>query len=74
MHKIGALARRPRGAPVQRAASHRRVIARRLGMTPESFSRAIAALEGAGAIRVEGRSIAVLRRAALERAAGAREA
>lgn len=52
----------------------KRVIARRLGMTPESFSRAIAALEGAGAIRVEGRSIAVLRRAALERAAGAREA
>lgn len=47
----------------------KRIIARRLGMSPESFSRGIAALEEAGAIRVTGRSIAVLRRGALERAA-----
>jgi len=48
----------------------KRVIARRLGMSPESFSRGIAAFEEAGAIRVEGRVIAVLRRSDLEHAAG----
>ncbi|WP_439579474.1 helix-turn-helix domain-containing protein [Elioraea sp.] len=50
----------------------KRVVARRLGMSPESFSRGIAALEEGGAIRVERRAIAVLRRGALERAAGLR--
>lgn len=48
----------------------KRVVARRLGMSPESFSRAIAALEEGGAIRVDRRSITVVRRSALERAAG----
>lgn len=48
----------------------KRVVARRLGMSPESFSRAIAALEDGGAIRVDRRSITVVRRSALERAAG----
>lgn len=48
----------------------KRVVARRLGMSPESFSRAIAALEERGAIRVERRSIVVVQRSALERAAG----
>ncbi len=46
------------------------VVARRLGMSPESFSRAIAALEEGGVIRVDRRSITVIRRSALERAAG----
>lgn len=50
----------------------KRIIARRLGMSPESFSRAIAALELAGAIRAAGRAIEVLHAGALERAAGLR--
>ena len=50
----------------------KRMIARRLGMSPESFSRGIAALEDGGAIRVERRSIAVVQRGVLERAAGLR--
>ncbi|TQF85695.1 cyclic nucleotide-binding domain-containing protein [Elioraea sp. Yellowstone] len=48
----------------------KRIIARRLGMSPESLSRAIAALEEAGAIHVEGRAITVVGRRALEMAAG----
>lgn len=48
----------------------KRIIARRLGMSPESFSRAIATLQEARAISAEGRLITVLRRDALDRAAG----
>ena len=46
------------------------VVARRLGMSPESFSRAIAALEEGEVIRVDRRSITVIRHSAQERAAG----
>jgi CRP/FNR family transcriptional activator FtrB len=60
------------GSDVIRIDGPKRVQARRLGMSPESFSRAIAALEEAGVIRIERRAIAVLGRAALERAAGLR--
>ena len=38
----------------------KRVLARRLGMSPESFSRAVAALGESGAIRVSGRVVRVL--------------
>lgn len=58
------------GSTVVQMGEPKRVVARRLGMSPESFSRGIAALEEGGAIRVERRSIAVLRRSSLERAAG----
>jgi CRP/FNR family transcriptional activator FtrB len=58
------------GSDLIRIGEPKRVIARRLGMSPESFSRGIAALEETGAIRVERRAIAVLRRSDLEHAAG----
>jgi CRP/FNR family transcriptional activator FtrB len=58
-----------RGAVIQ-LGEPKRIIARRLGMSPESFSRAIAALEDAGAIQVEGRSVMVVGHRALETAAG----
>jgi CRP-like cAMP-binding protein len=44
------------------------MLARNLGMTPESFSRALAALEAAGAIAATGSSIAILDRGLLEHA------
>lgn len=58
------------GSGLIQVSEPKRVVARRLGMSPESFSRGIAALEEAGAIRADRRSIAVLERSALERAAG----
>lgn len=60
------------GSDLIRIGEPKRVVARRLGMSPESFSRAIAALEDGGAIRVERRSVAVVERSTLERAAGLR--
>lgn len=60
------------GSAVIRIEAPKRVVARRLGMSPESLSRAIAALEEAGAIRADRQAIAVIGRAALERAAGLR--
>jgi len=42
------------------------MLARNLGMTPESFSRALAALQAAGAIAATGSSIAILNRGLLE--------
>lgn len=47
----------------------KRVLARRLGMSPESFPRAVAALKEAGAIRMSGRRVRVLDADALCRAA-----
>lgn len=58
------------GSDVVQIGEPKRMVARRLGMSPESFSRGIAALEEGGAIRVDRRSIAVLHRRSLERAAG----
>jgi CRP-like cAMP-binding protein len=51
-------------------AETKRVLARRLGMSPESFSRAVAALAERGAIRLSGRVVRVLDPAALAQAAG----
>jgi CRP/FNR family transcriptional activator FtrB len=59
-----------RGSDLIQIGEPKRVVARRLGMSPESFSRAIATLEESGAIRVERRLIAVVQRSILERAAG----
>jgi len=60
---------RETGADVVTLPDTKRVIARRLGMSPESFSRAVSALGDAGAIRVSGRSVRVLDAGALARAA-----
>lgn len=62
------------GGALIRIDAPKRVLARRLGMSPESFSRGVAALEEAGAIRAERRQITVVGRPALERAAGLRRA
>jgi CRP/FNR family transcriptional activator FtrB len=59
-----------RGSDLIQIGEPKRVVARQLGMSPESFSRAIATLEESGAIRVERRLIAVVQRSILERAAG----
>jgi len=53
------------GASIKLAAP-KAMLARNLGMTPESFSRALAALEAAGAIAAAGSSIAILDRGLLE--------
>jgi CRP/FNR family transcriptional activator FtrB len=47
------------GVPVKLGAP-KAMLARNLGMTPESFSRALASLEAAGAIAAAGSSIAIL--------------
>ncbi len=51
-------------------ADTKRVLARRLGMSPESFSRAVASLGDAGAIEISGRTVRVLDRARLAALAG----
>ncbi|WP_291298803.1 Crp/Fnr family transcriptional regulator [Elioraea sp.] len=53
------------GAPVKLGAP-KAMLARNLGMTPESFSRALASLEAAGAIAAAGSSIAILDRGLLD--------
>jgi CRP-like cAMP-binding protein len=57
------------GAAVTLAAP-KGVLARHLGMTPESFSRALASLEAAGAIEAAGSSISILDRGLLEHLPG----
>lgn len=59
-------------APIKLAAP-KAMLARNLGMTPESFSRALASLEAAGAIAAAGSSISVLDRRLLEHAPRPRE-
>jgi CRP/FNR family transcriptional activator FtrB len=58
-------ARGAAGAEIKLAAP-KAMLARNLGMTPESFSRALASLEAAGAIAAAGSSIAILDRGLLE--------
>lgn len=62
-------AREDAGSDLVTLTETKRVLARRLGMSPESFSRAVAALGEAGAIRVSGRTLIVLDAEALLRAA-----
>jgi CRP-like cAMP-binding protein len=54
------------GSGAIKLAAPKAMLARNLGMTPESFSRALASLEAAGAISAAGSSIAILDRALLE--------
>lgn len=54
------------GGGAIKLAAPKAMLARNLGMTPESFSRALASLEAAGAISAAGSSIAILDRALLE--------
>lgn len=56
------------GGGAIKLAAPKAMLARNLGMTPESFSRALASLEAAGAISAAGSSIAILDRALLEHA------
>jgi CRP/FNR family transcriptional activator FtrB len=60
------------GGGAIKLAAPKAMLARNLGMTPESFSRALASLEAAGAISAAGSSIAILDRALLEPAPQAR--
>lgn len=62
------LAESARGAEGEaiKLAAPKAMLARNLGMTPESFSRALASLEAAGAIAAAGSSIAILDRGLLE--------
>lgn len=53
------------GVPVKLGAP-KAMLARNLGMTPESFSRALASLEAAGAIAAAGNAIAILDRGLLD--------
>lgn len=62
-------AREEAGSDTVTLTETKRVLARRLGMSPESFSRAIAALGERGAIAVNGRTVRVLDGPALARAA-----
>ncbi len=64
-------ARGAEGSAIKLAAP-KAMLARNLGMTPESFSRALAALEAAGAIAAAGSSIAILDRGLLEGSQAAR--
>ncbi|WP_144185985.1 Crp/Fnr family transcriptional regulator [Elioraea rosea] len=64
-------ARGTQGTAIKLAAP-KAMLARNLGMTPESFSRALAALEAAGAISAAGSSIAILDRRLLEGAQASR--
>jgi len=68
------LAESARGAAGERIelAAPKAMLARNLGMTPESFSRALAALEAAGAIAAAGSSIAILDRGLLDPAGAGR--
>lgn len=54
------------GGGAIKLAAPKAMLARNLGMTPESFSRALASLEAAGAIAAAGSSIAILDRSLLE--------
>ncbi len=54
------------GSGAIKLAAPKAMLARNLGMTPESFSRALASLEAAGAISAAGASIAILDRSLLE--------
>ncbi|MCU0985680.1 MAG: helix-turn-helix domain-containing protein [Acetobacteraceae bacterium] len=56
------------GGGAIKLAAPKAMLARNLGMTPESFSRALASLEAAGAISAAGSSIAILDRSLLEHA------
>lgn len=55
------------GTGTVRLSEPKAMLARRLGMTPESLSRALAAMEASGAIAVSGQSITVRDAAALAR-------
>lgn len=62
---LAEIAKGAGGAPVKLGAP-KAMLARNLGMTPESFSRALASLEAAGAIAAAGSSIAILDRGLLD--------
>jgi CRP/FNR family transcriptional activator FtrB len=62
---LAANAAETHGGAIKLAAP-KAMLARNLGMTPESFSRALASLEAAGAISAAGSSIAILDRSLLE--------